>query len=227
MNTNYQASKWLKLQALVSPGEMDTLVASFGEAATYYVGRVTPPQEPNRIKEAFSKQYFRYVTMLKEGRMPEAGDFRPYFSFALTLSEDHLDCIKIQDSRELLRVKKPVVQVQLHMIGYSRIEEKFRPMILGNNSIHWGVQFSYPQLYFDPQKRDVVNVFIQENFPNTQLFRNIQQWARKNTLPTPFLVGKRRVNVPMRIGKQCFEWINAHPSLKYFGLAVAPLKSKL
>jgi len=45
------------------------------------------------------------------------------------------------------------------------------------------------------------------------LFQKIKVWIRDNTRATPFLVDGERKNVPMRLGKKCFSWINTHPGL--------------
>jgi hypothetical protein len=58
------------------------------------------------------------------------------------------------------------------------------------------------------------------SFPNTVLFHQIQRWMRGATIPTPFLVDGKGVNVPLRLGKRCLSWINTHAQLKAKGIRV-------
>lgn len=215
-----QASKWLQIQALLSSQEMEQLLKDIEGIKFYVVGKVISPGGETITKAEFLEKYEDYVSLLKAGQVPDATVFRPYFSSALTLADDHVFFIKAGENTQLVRTAKPVVQMQLHMMGYSAMEQKFRPMSLGIDSIHWGVQLSYPQLYLDAITKKIEKVLTNHEFPNTQLFRHIQSWIRNNTLPTPFFVDGKRINVPMRLGKECFEWINGHPQLRSLGIRV-------
>jgi hypothetical protein len=215
-----QASKWLQQQALLDSQEMEDLFRQMEEARIYLVGHVTELEEGVIPKKGFLGLYAEYILQLRNGLVPDSSRFRPYFSSILTLSEDHLFSIKVGENKQLIRVAKPVVQLQLHTLGYSAIERKFRPMIMGKDSIHWGLQFSYPQLYLDPATKNVEKVLGDNRFPNNQLFNAIKKWIREHTVPTPFLVDDQRINVPMRLGKDCFSWINKHPQLQPLGIQV-------
>ena len=129
--------------------------------------------------------------------------------------------VPVDGDRQIIKVKKPVIQMQAHRIGYSSLDGKFRPMVMGKESISWGIQFSYPQIYEDSGK--VVKVNESDQFPNTARFKKMQRWMRRHTIPTPFLADGKRVNVPMRLGKQCLPWINTHPQLveKNIGVSTA------
>ena len=87
-------------------------------------------------------------------------------------------------------------------------------MVLSTESVTWGIQFSYPQLYQDPKSYRITKVVDSSEFPNTSVFARMLKWLRHHTLPTPFSVDGQRVNVPIRIGRSCLEWIHMHPQLK-------------
>jgi len=57
-------------------------------------------------------------------------------------------------------------------------------------------------------------------FPNTALYRSVQRWMRAHTIPTPFHVNGKKINVPMRLGKKCLPWISEHCQLKEKGIKV-------
>ena len=91
-------------------------------------------------------------------------------------------------------------------------------MVMSPGSIHWGIQFSYPQIF---QRGNVfTKVSDPQQFPNTSLFTKLVQWLRTHTVPTTFIWEGKKIATPFRLGKQCFSWINAHPQLKEHGIFV-------
>ena len=208
-----EASKWLKVQVLADSQEMVSLFDAMGHFEIYLTGIITKSGEGEVSKPEFLEKYSYYVESLKNGRMPDESVYRSCFSTIFTVASDVLYAISMPENRQLIRVSKPVIQLQAHSMDYSVHDNKFRPMVFGLDSILWGIQFSYPQLFLDPKTKEVLQVADNEMFPNTRLFRVLQKWMRQETMPTPFLVGKEKVNVPMRLGKQCMGWINRHPQL--------------
>jgi hypothetical protein len=120
----------------------------------------------------------------------------------------------------LIKPLKPVIQLQAHHFFYSTLDKKFHPMVLSQESVTWGLQFAYPQLYQDPKTRQVIKVTDSAEFPNSALFSQFSKWIRNATLPTPFEVEGVRVNSPIRIGKKMLGWIQQHPQLKKQGITI-------
>lgn len=214
----YHASKWLSVGMLVDFEEMHDFLRVLGPFFIYPLGAVVPKGQDQIKKEDFLTVYQSYMEALKQGRVPEEGSFRSAFSCALSLKEDCLYALAVGEDRQLVRILKPVVQMQAHTLDYSPADGKFRSMVLGQDSILWGLQFSYPQLYEDPETRAPQKV--DSRYVNSALFRQIQKWIRENTIPTPFVVKGDVINVPMRLGKQCLAWINNHPHFLKKGLKV-------
>lgn len=206
-----EASKWLKFQVLVDAEEMGKLFKILGPFEIYLTGVLTEPGKENVVKTHFLDIYRSYIDSLAQGEIPIEASYRPYFNTIFTADEESLYALPTAAGRQLVRVIKPVLQLQAHSMDYSIHDNKFRPMIFGLDSILWGIQFSYPQLFLDPKTKDILNVDL--TFPNTFLFKNLQKWVRKETVPTPFLIEKKVVHTPMRLGKACFPWINQHPDL--------------
>jgi hypothetical protein len=214
----YHASKWLSVALLIDAAEMKELFSSLGNFFIFTIGSTVKRGEGPITHESFLSCYANYIEILKSGNIPEDSIYRPMFASVLTVSSDHLYAMHVGTDKELIRINKPVIQLQAHNLDYSVVDGKFRSMVLGKDSVLWGLQFSYPQLYEDPQNYTVHKV--DDNFPNTSLFRALQKWMRLNTVPTPFIVDEKTINVPMRLGKSCFSWINNHPQLKKKGLRV-------
>lgn len=214
-----QASKWLKLPVLVDENEMAALLAALGEYWMFTIGGVIPQGSGCLSQQEFLHAYQEYVQLLKKGKKPEDRAFKRIFSSVFTCSLDALYTVPLPNQQQLIKIDKPVVQLQMHRFDYSSIDGKFRSMVLGPDSISWGIQFSYPQLYQDEQMQ-IKQVKDEKEFPNTSLFRRLQQWVRHHTIATPFLVDHQLTNVPIRLGKQCLAWINHHPQLAAKGLQV-------
>jgi hypothetical protein len=103
-------------------------------------------------------------------------------------------------------------------MGYSPLDGVFRPMVLSSSSIFWGLQFSFPQVYQHPKTGEFFEV---EEFG---LFELVRKWSREFTVATPMIVEGKRTNIPIRLGKRCFSWINTHPQLQMKGLSITGLK---
>ena len=208
-----QANKWLKVQLLISGSEMGSLLTALGEFEIYIAGAVTPKGEGKVTQDQFLKTYIRYAEALQAGNMPLEADYRQLFSALFTRDPHAVFAVPVGTDRQLWRIAKPVIQLQPHSLDYSTHDGKFRAMVFGSESILWGLQISYPQLFLDPETKEPFNVDQSPLFPNTELFKNLQRWLRSHTIPTPFLVEGHKINVPMRLGKRCLPWINHHPQL--------------
>jgi len=213
-----QASKWLSVQTLLEEHEMSRLLDDMGDFYIFSCGSVYNRHQGQLTKQDFLNYYGRYVQQLKEGLVPETKDYRIPFSSAMTSSLDAVYAILVGNDQQIIRIAKPVVQLQAHHLDYSPVDKKFRPMILGTQSISWGIQFSFPQLFQNGVTNQIEKVLTTSS--NASLFQILQKWVRQNTVPTPFLVEGKLHNVPMRLGKECLSWINRHPQLIAKGIEV-------
>ena len=213
----FQAAKWLKIQALIDGDELAKLLEALPTMQIYPLsGAFSLDQLPMK-REAFLAAYRFWIETLQRGAVPDGSLLR---AAAWTCSPDSLWLQEIPVSRYLVKPCAPIVQVQAHEMGYSTVDEVFRPMVLSQESIFWGLQFSFPQVYQEPKTQELREV---EESANAELFQTIRRWIREHTLATPMLVHGKRVNLPMRLGRACFSWINNHPQLQQRGLSVVNL----
>lgn len=215
-----EASKWIKYQVLVEPEELKALLDDMGEVSFYLCGCVTNRGQGTVTKETFLESYKEYISILRSGNIPNMDAFRTLFSASISTTKEAFYALPVGNNQQLIRVIKPVIQLQAHSLDFSPIEQKFRPMILGDHSISWGIQFSFPQLFQDPLTRDILQIKDPTLFPNVKPFQCLQKWVRHYTIPTPFVVSGTTYNVPMRIGKKCLSWINQHPQLKNKNISI-------
>jgi len=213
----YQASKWQQLQLVVEPSELDALFQQLGDVSLFRLGGIFEAGEEEISSSEFLSRYSTYIDRLKNGELP---DKFPWSAAALTIDCQSLYLVQVAGGKQMVGIRRPVIQVQEHFFDYSHDDHKFRSMVYGTECVTWGIQFSYPQLFTDPETSAVCNVLTGSGFPNTALFREIQRWIRKKTVPTPFIVDGQKINSPIRLGKECFSWINRHPGLVKKGIAV-------
>lgn len=218
-----RASKWLKYQLLLDEIEMRSLFEALAPFEIFVVSEPVTSKTLMIEKEDFLQTYAAYVQALKSGHLPDERNLRRYFSAIFTESRDALYAMEVGSERYLIKTLKPVVQLQLHHFFVSTIDGKFHPMVLGQDSITWGIQFSYPQLFQSPTTYAYARVDNSPEFPNTELFHRLVKWQRANTLPTPFVFNGKRSNEPIRLGRKCLEWIEKHPGLLKHNVQVAKL----
>ncbi len=216
-----QVSKWLKVQVLLDSDEMQELLSSLGEVHFVCVSEPVQADDAVISAELFQEKYKEYVHLLKQGQVPSSNTFRRYFSSALTTELDAFYAISVGGDKYLIKPIKPVIQLQAHCFFYSQQDGKFHSMVLSEESISWGLQFSFPQLFQDFKTRKIGKVSTQPEFYNAALFSKVMKWMRSNTLPTPFEVNGVRTNSPIRIGKKSLAWIKSHPQLQKKGIAIA------
>jgi hypothetical protein len=215
-----QVSKWLKIQVLLGVEEMEELLLFLHPVNFVVVSEFVSADEAVISADCFLHKYADYNRFLKQGQVPPPEDFRKHFSCAMTTSLEDFYAIAAGGEKFLIKPLRPVVQLQAHHFFYSDLDRKFHPMVLSEESVTWGLQFSYPQLFQDPHTRQIVKVVNAPEFPNSALFSKLSKWIRSFTLPTPFEVGDLRVNSPIRIGKKSRAWIENHPQLKKKGIVV-------
>lgn len=214
----FQASKWLEVAALLDFEELkdlfNSLKQSFPALTLFRAGTLGQKQEIELSISQFETLYQEYLESLLKAE-PIA-----LKTFFLSCDEDSVFLTEPESSLKVMaKLNKPAVHIQFHRFDYSSLDGKFHSMMHGKDSISFGLHFSYPQLYFDHEKRAAIKSF-DELHPNALLFKQIQQWMRKNSVPTPFLVEDKKINATFRTGKKCFDWIDLHPGLKRKNLKV-------
>jgi hypothetical protein len=215
-----QVSKQLKFQVLLDISEMKTLFENLG---AFYLCAVAEPTSLDKAlipQQEFLEQYAAYIDGLKRGKLVDEKPLRRFFSSAWTTDLGAVYAMLLPSDKCLVKPIKPLIQLQGHHFFYSHLDHLFHPMVFSRESVSWGIQFSYPQLCQHPRTSDILKVGMGEDFPNTPLFQKLSKWLRDHTLPTPFVMDGKRVNAPIRIGKQCLSWIGKHPQLIQKGIEI-------
>ena len=208
-----KVSKWLYLPLLLEIDEMEDLLNTISSCQIYCTANVCKHEEQVISQKEFMRVYKNYISQLKEGSVPSIEDVRR--TFYSTISEDAKDLyvISIDEQQSLVRACRPVIQLQAHHFSYSEQKKKVQSMSLGLNTISWGILFSFPQIYQD-NEGNLYKTLQDPSFSNGVVFKNIQKWVRKSTIPTSFSFQGERINSSLRIGKNCLSWINQHKQMR-------------
>lgn len=206
----FQGSKWLKLQVLCDAAELRDLWSKLAPFSIFPLTGIVSgdPMDP----DLFTAEYASWIEGLKQGIVPSDSELRKILACAITDEPDALWLQEIEGRGFLVKIRKPVIQVQAHYFTYSPLDAVFRPMSMGERSIFWGLQFSFPQIYQDGKTLE-----FKEPEKN-RLFETLRLWIRNSTRSTPFWVQDqggvgKKINAPIRLGKNCFSWIGSHPQL--------------
>lgn len=197
----YQASKWLKLPLFLEVQEMQNLLEILPPWIAPLSG-VIAEESQLLAKSQFLEIYNQYVEQLKKNLRPII-DRR--LTCAFTGNVEDLRAVPVSGG-VLVRIVRPVIQVQPYTLHYSEVAGKFHEMTHSRDSFAWGLLFSFPQLFQNPLTNEAEKV-TEQIYPNAAIFKAMQRWSRNNTIPTPFQVTDRVINLPARMGKQLRESI--------------------
>lgn len=205
----YQGSKFLKHFILC---ETEDLKVLFDKLDPFSIYPLTALSDGGGIeKDQFLTSYQSWINGLKEGKIPNDAELKKVLACVITKEKESLWKQEIPGNRFLVKMRAPCVQVQAHFFTYSEVDGVFRPMTMGINQIFWGLCFSFPQIYQEPKTMHLCQV---DEGANAKAFQTIKRWVRDTSRATPFVVNDKKTNVPIRLGKTCFSWINRHPQLK-------------
>ncbi|NGX50752.1 MAG: hypothetical protein K1060chlam2_00603 [Chlamydiae bacterium] len=207
------ASKHLTHRALLDTAEMQSLLESLPSFSIYNVSEIVTLQNARFSIEDFLAKYIDYVAVLKAGVPLDEAPFKRIFSTAFSASSKALYAMKVKEGEYIIKPIKPVVQLSLHHFIFSKEQRRFHSMVHSEESISWGLQFSYPQIYTNSLGGEVVEVFKDRDDPNTKLFQALAKWMRGATTPVPFNLDGKKTNATFRLGRGCFSWIHSHPHL--------------
>ncbi|MGH2612369.1 MAG: hypothetical protein ACRDFB_04905 [Rhabdochlamydiaceae bacterium] len=209
---NFSVSKWLKHQVLLDADEMEACLEALKGVEFYNVSTIASFDELNISREIFLKTYRCYITDIKSGKIPEPN--HKIFSSAATMDSRALYAKEVQPGRWMAKLAKPVVQLQKHCFFASKMDHKIYPMVMSPDSIQWGLQFSFPQIFFDGSGGSYTKTSDEKQFPNAALFAKLLKWLRVASVPTTFVWDEQKVATSLRLGKGCFTWIENHPQLR-------------
>lgn len=206
----YSAAKFQKTSALLEVAELrslfNTLESEVGKLYFYHIGAVLEESLLQGSIESIVELYGESLVALKNNEK-----IKP-LSIAMTLDPNTLYMIDAGGGKRIVKFLTPSIHITSTAICYLPELQEFKEKLYGSDLISWGLQFSYPQL-FQEHKSQLVQNPLQEGV-NAKLFKLQQRWLREHTKPTFFLTEKGQIKTAIRLGKECYSWINSHPKLQ-------------
>jgi hypothetical protein len=177
----YLVSKWLTSSFLVNDDEFINFQSEMGDFSLFLTGRVLSSIDP-----------VSHVDFSPNSLDP----------MLMTYDVNHVYAYGVSEGNYLIYPRFPVIQVREHKFMWTH-DDRIMTMSSGKDSISWGLNFSYPQIFYDPRIKKIVEVFKEKESPNTIGFKKLQKWVRDFTKPAQFIRGGKKINATFRIGKNC------------------------
>src|SRR5690606_29212441 len=119
----YQAAKWLKVPVLASAEEFAGLFKRLGGFSLYRLG--TPGKEDGLqiTQDAFLDAVRRWIERLQAGQAVAMSDCRAVLACALSADPECLRLKSLSDGRSLVKIRRPVIQLQAHFFSFSQDEK--------------------------------------------------------------------------------------------------------
>lgn len=207
-----QASKWQSIPVLLEVDEISALLDSLQPLWIVQMNSLLNNSEAIVSPSAFLSSYATYLNGIKKDTLSLEPTLRAHLSSIWTKSLECVYEVNLPNEQKIVRIATPSIQLQIHRFNYFPLDNSFRSMVFGPDTIFWGLQFSYPFLFQDEQDRLFTPKEINQ-LPNTKMFKDLQKWMRVHTVPASFIMQQKTVSVPIRIGKACLSWITSHPQL--------------
>ncbi len=180
----YLVSKWLSSSFLVAEEEFASFINEMGDFFLFSTGSLVSNLNP--ISHAVWQE--NYLAHPKP--------------MLMTYDEKDIYAFEAREGKFLIYPRAPVIQVREHQFMWTS-DHRIQTMVYGKDSISWGLNFSYPQIFYDPKTKKIIEVLKEKGSPNTEAFRKLQKWVRDFTKPAQFLRAGKKINATFRIGKKC------------------------
>ncbi len=188
----YRVSKWLSCSFLVNNQEFSRFLDEMGEFWLFKTGE--PIFEPHEYERGqFQEEYRLYLESLT------TMDFKKLPALLMTYDKKDVYAFEARPGQYLIYPKYPVIQVREHHFIITR-DGRIQSGVFGKDATHWGLTFSYPQIFYDPREKKIVQVLKESHSPNTEGFKKIQKWVRDFTRPASFEIEGKKVNATFRKG---------------------------
>ncbi|MGR3973704.1 MAG: hypothetical protein QRY72_03945 [Candidatus Rhabdochlamydia sp.] len=214
----FSVSKWLKQQVLLDQEEMDLCLQTLLPLKIYTVGSILPREALEISFHDFLADYHDYISHLRQGVLIDLS--RRVTASIFTRDPSAIYAEEVKPGGWMAKLSAPLIQLQHHKFFPSKIDHKIHPMVMSLESVSWGLQFGYPQIFFNAAEGTYQNTWKNQDFPNAALFSQLLKWLRTHSVPTTFMWEGIKIATPLRLGKKCFEWIHTHPQLTHLGITV-------
>lgn len=213
MKPIYEVSKFLTLQMLITPQEFRMMRGSFGKLLWFDNSRLVSSDQPlseNEVDQMYA-EYFESLFSKNQKTLP---------GLAVTAEKEAVVAVKVGENRWMIKPKTPIMQFKQHQFICGKTGEFFSG-VHGDEVVRWGFELSFPQMYVDPESKEVIHVMKDAAFLNSEVFRMAMKWMRYHTRPAQFLINGKIKRATFRLGKEAISYAKDLVDLKRHEMVLA------
>lgn len=212
-------SKWISVDVLLDIEEMSDLIQQL-DPFFLISPQNANPQTPYLLSSSeFLLAYQGYIGSLQRGKITEIQEQKKFFYLMMMPHLSGVYLKPITQEKKALIFKSPYIEIKPITLIVSPIDHSIRPMPGLSQGVLWGMRFSCPQIVQQIESHEVETISFQEH-PLGKMFKSLREWIRHHTRPTPFIIHSKKINLPIRLGKNCSKWIHQHPQFDQYQLKV-------
>lgn len=182
----FSASRWSSLAALLSEEDFSLWCEKYQKKASFF--SLKNPRAPSLLQACLQKLQERYreaIHQIQEDK-EEALLLEKELPIGMTTYPQAFYLVEVGTEKVLIQWKEPAILIKPFFFQYSPSDRSFRGNVLGKDKIFWGLQFSFPYIYYDPIEKKTFQLEVKKQ-PNCLLFLEMRKWLRNQTRPTCFL----------------------------------------
>src|SRR5579871_6892400 len=131
------ASKWLHIPMLLSAYELKELFGLWQEGFLFLMGCSLEKEKLQLSRSFFLESYSDLLEELQKGVVPSREKIKKILPALFTLSTDPIYLQSLPEEKYLVRLRKPAILLQPHFFRFSPLDNSFRSMVMGGDSIFW------------------------------------------------------------------------------------------
>lgn len=197
-------SKWQKLQVLLDPIEMRSLLQHLSPLCMLNISEVIPFGKISVTLDTFMNTYQKYIDMLR-GKIPKQ---KIVMTYALSQRIDNFCAIPVTKDHYICRALQPEIHLQTYEFLLDS-KGKVLPQVFSQETISWGIQFAYPAIFQDAYTMEVFSA-TRSSFIGWKLFGCLRNWLRIHSAPLTVQIQEKNIYLPVRLGKKAAAWIDEH-----------------
>jgi hypothetical protein len=153
----------------------------------------------------------KFITEIESRSDIDIDPYRIPFSCALSPTISDFSVMHLPGERVLVKPREPVIQLRPLSLSMSP-EGALQTKSWGKDNIFWGIQLSYPQIFQDPQTKEIVQALA--DHPNGKLFKEILKWFRLHTKPVSLAKRGKSLAFSLKVGAKSVYLLAKHEQIK-------------
>lgn len=153
----------------------------------------------------------KFITEIETTLDLDISPYRIPFSSALSQDSSDFSVTNLAGEKVLVKPRQPVIQLRPLSLSISP-DGALQTKSWGKDHIFWGIQLSYPQIFQDPDTKEIIQALA--NHPNGKLFKEILRWFRHHTKPVSLAKREKSLAFSLKVGSKSVYLLAKHEQIK-------------